>query len=322
MPRPRSAASRSAMRSSTSSSPIESRSRPGLDAARRALLVGAADVRGRGGVQHERAHVAEVGHAGEQLQRVGERAGPPRGRRAAVNGEHRALAVAAGTARRARGTGWRPVRCSRREATSGCSSSHSASGEGVRGLVLHPQRQRLDALQDEERVERRGRRAVAHGHAPGERRRTRSAPARSRWCVRRRPDRTTRCGYLSGWSPQSKRAGVDDDAAEHRAVAGEELARRVHDDVGAVLDRTQRGTGWRACCRSTSGTPWRCATAATAAMSSTSFLGFGIDSASTQSGRGADRGIPGVGSLRASATKSTVDAEPARLSRRRSREPS
>ena len=34
-----------------------------------------------------------------------------------------------------------------------------------------------------------------------------------------------------------ERAAVDDDAADRRAVAADELRRRVDDDVGAVLDR-------------------------------------------------------------------------------------
>ena len=34
-----------------------------------------------------------------------------------------------------------------------------------------------------------------------------------------------------------ERAAVDDDAADDGAVAAEELRRRVHDDVGAVLER-------------------------------------------------------------------------------------
>ena len=42
---------------------------------------------------------------------------------------------------------------------------------------------------------------------------------------------------------QSNVAAVDDDAADRRAVAAEVLRRRVHDDVGAVLERPDQVRG-------------------------------------------------------------------------------
>jgi hypothetical protein len=42
---------------------------------------------------------------------------------------------------------------------------------------------------------------------------------------------------------------VDDDAADRGAVTAEELGRRVHDDVGAVLERAQQERASGPCCR-------------------------------------------------------------------------
>ena len=46
-----------------------------------------------------------------------------------------------------------------------------------------------------------------------------------------------------------ERAAVDDHAADRRAVAADELGGRVHDDVGAPLERTDEVGRGDACCR-------------------------------------------------------------------------
>jgi hypothetical protein len=61
---------------------------------------------------------------------------------------------------------------------------------------------------------------------------------------------------------------IDDGAADAGAVAAQVLGQRVHHDVGAVLDRpAQVGRG--TVLSTISGTPWRWAMAAMAAMSVT-----------------------------------------------------
>ena len=101
-------------------------------------------------------------------------------------------------------------------------------------MALHPQRQRLDALQEEERVERRERRAgVAQQHRPH------AAD------VRRRPERVgpddavvggvglREAGVAVGLGGPVEAAVVDDRAADRRAVAADVLRQRVDRDIGA-----------------------------------------------------------------------------------------
>ena len=116
-------------------------------------------------------------------------------------------------------------------------------GERIGVVALHPQRQRLDALQEQERVERRERRAgVAQQHG------ARAAD------VGRRPERIApddavvggiglgQAGEPLGVRGPVEVAAVDDRAADRRAVAADELRQRVHRDVGALLEdaRTDR----------------------------------------------------------------------------------
>ena len=111
---------------------------------------------------------------------------------------------------------------------------------GIVAMLLHAQRQRLDAGQDQEGVERRQRRAeIAQAeHAAGDRESEiakgllqldavifRARLAQHRIFVVLRP--------VEG-------AGIDDDAADRVAVAAEEFRQRVHDDVGAVIDRADQ----------------------------------------------------------------------------------
>ena len=82
--------------------------------------------------------------------------------------EDRALAVRAGTGRRVpcHGLDFRPGYAT--HSTSSRPSSHSATACAFCAVPLHAQRQRLEALQEQERVERRHRRAdVAQQLQPG-----------------------------------------------------------------------------------------------------------------------------------------------------------
>ena len=104
-------------------------------------------------------------------------------------------------------------------------------------MALHAKRQRLDAGQDQERVERRQRRPdVAQAQHPAGDGEGEIAEglvqhdavvfgprlAQHRIAVLARP---------------VERAGVDDHAADRVAVAAEEFRQRMNDDVGAVVDR-------------------------------------------------------------------------------------
>ena len=108
---------------------------------------------------------------------------------------------------------------------------------GVLRVAVEPERERLDALEQQERVEGRdGRAGVAQKDRPdvGDESR-RSRRLRERHAVvagigRGDGRELAARGPIEG-------AGVDDHAAEGRAVPAEELGGRVHHDVGAVLDR-------------------------------------------------------------------------------------
>ncbi len=123
-------------------------------------------------------------------------------------------------------------------------------GQRVLAVTFHAQRERLESLDEEERVERRDRRAdvslvleaglqdVLRGaERLGELREDRAVVAR------------VGLGEV-GEAPTARVVElppVDDDPADRRAVTADELGRRVHDDVGAVLERAaQVGRGERA----------------------------------------------------------------------------
>ena len=118
-------------------------------------------------------------------------------------------------------------------------------GAGVGDVGVHPLRQRLHALQQQEGVERRQRRAdVAQllGAQP------RAEGVLAEVAPPRQPAvRRHRLGHPREVAVAPvEAAGLDDHPAERRAVAAEELRRRVHDDVGAPLDRpaqVRRGDG-------------------------------------------------------------------------------
>ena len=107
-------------------------------------------------------------------------------------------------------------------------------------VTLHAQRQRLQTLQEEERVERRdGRPDVALVLQPALQDVLRRAQLLGQ--LREHDAVVARVGF--GESREPPAAGVvelpavDDDAADRRAVTADELRRRVHDDVGAPAQR-------------------------------------------------------------------------------------
>ena len=73
----------------------------------------------------------------------------------------------------------------------------------------------------------------------------RAAPARPRTC--RGSRRSGRAA--SSARRRAPRRVVDERAQEHVAVPGDELGRRVHDEVGAERRAAAAAAGWRTCCR-------------------------------------------------------------------------
>ena len=189
--------SRSQIRSSTDSVPTESRTVPGPTPAAAQLLVAELAVRRAGRVDDQALRVADVrqvrpeGHAADQAQP----AGPATG---AVEGEHRA-----GTARQVL-LHERPV-LARREVGVGHVRRQLVRLEvrrdrsRVRDVAVHPQRQRLEPLQEQEGVERRerahrGRAASRRAASSGSRRcrTSRGTAARGTPATGRRPRGTGR----------------------------------------------------------------------------------------------------------------------------------
>ena len=107
----------------------------------------------------------------------------------------------------------------------------------VVAMALHAQRQRLDAGEDQERVERRERRAhVAQAeHAAGDG----EGEIAERLVQHDAVVFRARLGQhrIALLARPVERAAIDDHAADRVAVAAEKLRQRVHDDVGAVVDR-------------------------------------------------------------------------------------
>ena len=119
--------------------------------------------------------------------------------------------------------------------------------ECVGADAVHAHRQRLDALQDQEGVERREGRA----HVP-ERHHARPADVGGR--SQRLGEDHAVIGHVRRVQPRElvgvpgpgEVAGVDEQAADTVAVPAEILGERVHDDVGAVVERpAQVGRGDR-----------------------------------------------------------------------------
>ena len=137
--------------------------------------------------------------------------------------------------------------------TSSRASSHSARACAFCDVPLHAQRQRLDALEQQEGVERGDRRAdvaqqlhpqLDQRYAPAGRAPRPRSSGRGSW-----GPASVKSGEALGVRAAVEVAAVDDDAADRGAVPAEELGRRVHDDVGAVLERAAAGTASARCCR-------------------------------------------------------------------------
>jgi hypothetical protein len=186
-------------------------------------------------VDRERLRVADVREVAEQLQALDERLA---GRRAAAHAERDERAVAAAQhaisdlairARRQAGVVDPLDRL--------VPGQVLGDGQAVLRVALHPQRQRLDALQEQERVERRERRSgVAQQHRA-------RPPDVSGRAERVAPDDAVvgrvglrQPGEAIGVRDPVEAAGVDDRAADRSAVAADELRQRVHGDVGALLE--------------------------------------------------------------------------------------
>ncbi|OUE07412.1 hypothetical protein CMsap09_00590 [Clavibacter michiganensis] len=183
-----------------------------------------------------------MGHAAEQAHRVGERLG----RRLAARErerEHGSLPVGQVPQRQLVGRARREPRVvDRRHLRPPLQEARHR--ERVRRVPLDAQRQGLDALPQEERAERRGRRAE-----PG---RDDLAGVRDEGtaAVAVGPAGAAEGALGLGQVREELRprgpvegAAVDDHAAEHRSVSREELARGVHHHVGAVLDRAEQVRG-------------------------------------------------------------------------------
>ena len=116
----------------------------------------------------------------------------------------------------------------------------------VVAVPLHAQRQRLDAGKDEEGIERRQRRShVAQGqHAAsdGESKIAESLVQHDAvifrpWLAQHR---------IAFFARPVEGAAVDDQPADRVAVAAEKFGQRMHDDVGAIIDRlAEIGRGQR-----------------------------------------------------------------------------
>ena len=240
--------------SSTSSMPTLMRTSSGSTPAAsqrlgRELAVGRAT-----GVDDERARVADVGQVRAQLDAADERLARLAPALAA-EGEHRARALRQVLARE------RVVRVVR-EAGVADPAHPRVEVEPLRDLLrvghvgLHPQRQRLHALQDQEGVERRQHAAevaqALDAQLGGEAVLAEVVPEAQ---VAVGGDRLGHHREVAVVPREA--AGVDDRAADRGAVAAEVLGRRVQDDVGAEVQRPAQVRATRAWSRRRAGRPRR-----------------------------------------------------------------
>ena len=248
--------SRSARMSSMFSMPTARRTRPGVTPAASLLLGGQLRVRRRRRVDHQAAHVADVGDVAVQLERLDERLA---GLDAALDleAQHGAGALAARTSGRARTTGstagprssrTRPRRDPRATPRRPCAFSTCRSMR--RDSVSRPWAMR-NALNGETaaprsrsswtRALRMNDRFAPNAEPDAEVARVDEAVvARVRLVVVREALRVLR--VVEG-------AAVDDHAGDRRAMPAEVLGRRVDDDVGAPLERADQVRASRRCCR-------------------------------------------------------------------------
>ena len=111
--------------------------------------------------------------------------------------------------------------------------------EGVLDMALDAQRQRLRALQQQERIERRERCAlIAQDQRADVRSEGRCADILGKADAVVARVRVNELWELARSDPVEL-AAIDEDTAERRAVTADELRGRMDDDVGAVLERTQ-----------------------------------------------------------------------------------
>ncbi len=218
-----------------------------LGRAGRCLLLGGELLMGRAGRMDDQAlRVADVRQQAEDLDAVDQ---PPAGLRAALDAECQDAAVAALEV--ARGRRVRRVGREARVADPldlGPVFEPAGDRQRVLAVALDPQRERLEALEEQERVERAERRADVAQPLDAELEDEREVA--ERLAVDDAVVRRVRVRELR--EPARGRpvevAAVDDDAADRRPVAADPLGGRVDDDVGAVLDGLGRATG-RTCCR-------------------------------------------------------------------------
>ena len=115
-------------------------------------------------------------------------------------------------------------------------------GDGfcIVAMALHAERQRLDAGQNQKRIERRQRRAeIAQAeHAARDRKREVAERLLQFDAVIFRARFAERRIFVAGRPVE--RAGVDDDAADRIAVTAEKLRQRMHDDVSTMIDRANQ----------------------------------------------------------------------------------
>ena len=120
--------------------------------------------------------------------------------------------------------------------TSSCPLRYFATAARVRDVPLHPQRQRLEPLEEEERVER------AHARAEVAQRLRADLHQIAVHAERLVELKAVVRGGRIGDDREAavrpvERARVDDHTADARAVAADELRRRVQHDVRAPVDR-------------------------------------------------------------------------------------
>ena len=150
-------------------------------------------------------------------------------------------------------------------------------GERVLGVALQAKMERLNALQQKERVERRERRAgVAQAlDARLEDERERPEGLGVGKAVVRRIGLGEVFETARGCPVEL--AGIDDDAAYGGSVAAEKLGRRIYDDIRSPFDGPHRAAEG-VVLSMTSGRPCSWAMAASFSMSATSSLGLPSDS--------------------------------------------
>ena len=262
--------------SSRVSMPTESRTRPGVTPVVQLLGELELAVRGARGVDREAAHVADVREVAEQLEAVDE---VPARVDAALQLERddRALAVAAGTSRA------RVVPLARLQARVRDPLDLVARLEPLRDrervlrVPLHAQAQRLQALEEQERVERRDRGAdVALVLQAALRMYSRGPQLVGQ--LREHEAVVARVGLGEAGEAAARRvverAAVDDDAADRRAVTADELRRASARRRRRRAAAAAAGTGSRACCRSRAGCRCRARSSTTPSKSKMSPFGL------------------------------------------------